>query len=159
MKHEELVGRAARWLRGTRDCLWVLTESKAGFVYVESADAIGWDRRGMSHLIECKVSQADFQRDKYKEFRALPSMGMGSFRYYLVPKELVDYVTERLPSRWGLLYLAGDRVFVERLPELQPRNADVEISLILHHDVARMAESWCDAGQSGLSGGKVAEVG
>jgi hypothetical protein len=144
MTHQELVERSARWLKGTKSCLWILTGSKAGFVYGETADAIGWDRRGLSHLIECKISQADFQRDRGKEFRAIPSMGMGNFRYYLIPKDLLEYVVERLPARWGLLYVNGDRVFVARHPEMQPRNADVEISLVLHHDVNRMAESWCD---------------
>lgn len=143
MTHLDLVNRAARWLRGTRSCLWVLTESRAGFVYSESADAIGWDRLGLSHLIECKVSREDFNRDKRKHFRAMPSMGMGSFRYYMVPKELAPYAKEHLPSRWGLLYVTGDRVFVEQAPKLQPRNADVEISLVLHHDVDRMLENWC----------------
>lgn len=145
MTHGELVERAARWLKGTKSCLWILTGSKAGFVYPETADAIGWDRRGLSHLIECKVSQADFQRDKEKEFRAIPSMGMGTFRYYLIPKDLLYYVGDRLPARWGLLYVTDRRIFVERNAEMQPRNADVEISLVLHQDINRMAAAWCDA--------------
>ncbi len=142
MNHDDLVARAARWLKGTQKCLWVLTESMAGFVYDESADAIGWDRYGLSHLIECKTSQSDFARDKHKEFRAMPSMGMGSFRYYLIPSELKSYVLERLPGRWGLLVVHQSRIYVERKPEMQPRNTDVEISLVLHRSPRLVDESW-----------------
>jgi hypothetical protein len=142
LTHAQLVARAARWLRGTCKCLWVLNESKAGYVYTETADVIGWDRRGMSHLVECKVSRADFTRDKHKEFRRIPSLGMGSFRYYMIPAEIEEKI--EVPERWGLLVLRNDRVFVAKKPEMQPRNADVEISLVLHQDLQKMATNWCE---------------
>jgi hypothetical protein len=136
MTHGELVSRAVRWLRGTKQCLWVLSESRAGFVYTESADAIGWDRYGLSHLIEVKVDRQDFNRDKNKSFRTMPSTGMGSFRYYMVPTGLEAHVTENLPASWGLLVVSASRVFVRKEPLMQPRNADVEISLVLHRNPA-----------------------
>jgi hypothetical protein len=130
--HEQLVARAGRWLKNSKRCLWVLTESKAGFCYKETADAIGWDRYGLSYLIECKTDRQDFMRDRRKEFRRIPSLGMGYFRYYLVPKSLV-IPGEKLPPSWGLMVLRGDRVSIEVEALMQPRNADVEISLLIHH--------------------------
>lgn len=154
--HSELVFRAGHWLKGTRQCLWVLTESMAGFVYNETADAIGWDRYGLSHLIECKTSQADFARDKHKKFRMMPSMGMGSFRYYLIPSAIQQYALDHLPTRWGLLVVRGSRVYFEHEPQMQPRNADVEISLVLHRDPKAVAENWSEPSQHDRSQGQVA---
>ena len=67
----------------------------------EQPDAIGW-RDGVSILIECKASRADFLSDKNKPFRSDPESGMGDWRFYLCPKDVIR--PEDLPPGWGLLY-------------------------------------------------------
>ncbi len=98
MTHDELVRRAERWMTNYLRCGVVLTESHA---FGEVPDAIGWKNRS-SFLIECKVTRGDFISDAKKAWRKQPSSGMGDFRYFLVPDQLIEL--EELPARWGLLY-------------------------------------------------------
>ena len=74
--HAELVERAVRWLRGTMGCGVVLCERDAGVG--EIPDAIGWRLRDVaSHLVECKVTRADFFADLKKQHRANHLGGLG----------------------------------------------------------------------------------
>lgn len=73
----------------------------------EEPDAIGfngWE----SCLIECKVTKSDFYVDKKKIFRRLPEYGVGNYRYYLTPKDLLK--GSQLPDNWGLYELWGNKV-------------------------------------------------
>lgn len=74
----------------------------------EQPDCIGF-RSGVSCLIECKTSRADFLADRKKRFRVDPSLGMGDWRFMLTPKGLI--VPEELPEAWGLLETDGRRVY------------------------------------------------
>lgn len=67
----------------------------------ELPDAIGF-RNGVSCLIEAKVSRADFLSDAKKHFRKQPSNGMGDWRFYICPPDLIK--PDELPEGWGLLY-------------------------------------------------------
>ena len=98
MNHAFLVARAVEWLRHYR-CGVVLSEQAC--VSGEMPDAIGWKKACHSVLVECKISRADFLVDRNKPFRVKPELGVGSERFYLVPKELVR--VEELPTGWGLL--------------------------------------------------------
>jgi len=98
MNHAFLVAKAVAWLRRYR-CGVVLSEQAC--VSGEMPDAIGWKRACHSVLVECKVSRADFLADRNKPFRLNSQMGVGSERFYLVPKGLVR--VEELPPGWGLL--------------------------------------------------------
>ena len=102
--HDELVARAARWLRDSRDCRIVLTE--VGVCGVDTGheipDAIGWRSPGNSILIECKASRADFRADQQKEPRRKPWRGMGRERWYLTPPGLIQ--PAEIPQGWGLLW-------------------------------------------------------
>jgi hypothetical protein len=98
MNHAFLVARAVEWLRRYR-CGVVLSEQAC--VSGEMPDAIGWKRSCHSVLVECKISRADFLVDRNKPFRVKPQLGVGSERFYLVPKDLVK--VEELPRGWGLL--------------------------------------------------------
>ena len=69
----------------------------------ELPDVIGFGASDRSIVIECKVSRGDFLKDKYKQFRMVPEMGMGSERYYCCPKDLIK--PEELPDNWGLIYV------------------------------------------------------
>jgi hypothetical protein len=98
MNHAFLVAKAVEWLRRYR-CGVVLSEQAC--VSGEMPDAIGWKRACHSVLVECKISRADFLADRNKPFRQTPHLGVGSERFYLVPKALVRL--EELPPGWGLL--------------------------------------------------------
>ena len=74
----------------------------------EQPDCIGF-RSGVSCLIECKTSRADFLADRKKRFRVDPTLGMGDWRFMLTPKDLVK--VEELPEGWGLLETDGKRVY------------------------------------------------
>lgn len=102
MTHDELVARAERWLR-TIGCGVVFNDSfKAATIFGEQPDAIGW-RDGLSILIECKASRADFLADKSKRFRQTPEQGMGDWRFMMCPPGLI--APKDLPQGWGLLYV------------------------------------------------------
>lgn len=99
MEHQELVSIAEQWLI-RKGCSVTLREYRAPMVK-EQPDAIGW-RHGMSILIECKTSIEDFKADRKKSFRKHPRMGMGSYRFFLVPNSVLSLKLE-LPYGWGLL--------------------------------------------------------
>ena len=69
--------------------------------YGEKPDSMGF-RGGTSCLIEAKVSRADFLVDKNKKFRNNPKLGMGDWRFYICPPNII--AVEDLPEGWGLLY-------------------------------------------------------
>ncbi len=96
--HTGLVKIAEKWL--LKRCGFAFSEltTFAG----EIPDSIGF-RSGDTILIECKTSRADFISDKKKHFRRRPKAGVGSFRFYMCPKDLIK--PEELPEKWGLLYV------------------------------------------------------
>ncbi len=115
MTHAELVDRAVRWLRKPMGCGVVLAERHS--FAVETPDAIGW-KYGVSHLVECKVSRADFRADASKRWRQQPDAGMGGYRWYVAPVGLL--LAEDVPAPFGFVE-ATDRVMLvrrkaERLP-------------------------------------------
>ena len=97
MTHADLVNRARAWLR-RQGCAIVLTEFHANTQ--EKPDAIGW-RDGLSILVECKVSRADFLADRRKSFRA--EGGMGDWRYFLAPPGVAEPKDMAMFPGWGLL--------------------------------------------------------
>ena len=111
MTRDELVQRAATWLRKTKKCSVVLTELTGGGG--EIADAIGW-YVGYSILVEAKASVSDFRSDRKKWFRQRPREGLGSERYYIVPEEIAQTVADELPDGWGLLICKEKKIIVER---------------------------------------------
>ena len=98
MTHAFLVRKAVDWLR-RYGCGVVISEQAC--ISGEMPDAIGWKRACHSVLVECKVSRADFLADRAKPFRHRPETGVGSERFYLVPRGLV--AVGDLPAGWGLL--------------------------------------------------------
>src|ERR1700741_4375045 len=94
--HALLVRNAVEWLRRYR-CGVVLSEQACASG--ETPDAIGWKRACHSVVVECKVTRSDFLADRTKPFRQKPEMGVGSERFYLVPRGLVKL--EEVPPGWG----------------------------------------------------------
>ena len=101
MTHNALVLRAEKWLRSQGCGVVIRDPFRANCVNGEQPDAIGW-RDGVSILIECKVSRSDFFAEKRKPFRSDPTRGMGDWRFYLSPPNIIT--TDDLPDGWGLLY-------------------------------------------------------
>lgn len=105
--HEELVKKAAQWLRSR--CSIVITEMAS---QREEPDAIGFG--GVrTILIECKVTRADFLAD-LKKPRHRGLSGMGDHRYYLAPSGLLK--PEEIPTGWGLLEVNGRGVSITVKP-------------------------------------------
>lgn len=96
--HFELVKRAESWLKKNGFKCVIRDPFKAATR--EQPDVIGW-KYGTSVVIECKTNQADFRQDMKKPFRQKPELGMGQWRIFLAPKNLIDVAA--LPKKWGLL--------------------------------------------------------
>jgi hypothetical protein len=129
MTHAFLVRKAIEWLRRYR-CGVVLSEQAC--VSGEMPDAIGWKQACHSVLVECKISRADFLVDRNKPFRLRPELGIGSERFYLVPRGLVR--REELPSGWGLLEYQDRKIEMVRPSKRNLRADDgfrCEMNLLL----------------------------
>ena len=93
--HSELVQLAKKWLMGKGYCI-IAVETKCTR---EEPDVIAWDRTGdKTVVLECKSNYEDFKHDRQKFFRRSPVFGMGDYRYYFVPKGVVNL--DGLPA-WG----------------------------------------------------------
>jgi len=124
--HADLVRIAALWLQRYSSVV-VLTEIRSGS---EIADAIGWKKDGHSTLIECKASKADFRQDRKKFFRQVHELGIGQSRYFMAPKGLLN--AQDLPKKWGLLEVAGNRVYLSRRSQPHGRyNLPAENKLLI----------------------------
>lgn len=92
---------AANFLRSRMNCGAVFIEPNS-FDNKESPDAIGFRPGGCSILVEVKITRADFLTDKKKPHRIDPTTGMGAYRLYVCPENVIN--VEDLPPKWGLLY-------------------------------------------------------
>lgn len=108
--HAELAKLAENWLKRSfsqngHNCNVAFTE---GCSHGENADVIGF-RHALPHqgsvVIEVKVSRADFLKDRKKKHRIEHHDGMGKWRYYLCPTEMID--PSELPEQYGLLWVSG----------------------------------------------------
>lgn len=101
--HADLVKNAEIWLnkRGVRLTFHELVTSGH-----EQPDVIGW-QGNHSVMIECKASHADFLADKKKSFRRYPEQGMGDYRIYFCPPEVIRI--SDLPEGWALVYFDGNK--------------------------------------------------
>lgn len=123
MTHNQLVERAAKWLRKKYPV--VVTEMVS---QGEEPDAIGF-AGGFSTLIECKASRADYLSEKRKRY-GHRRIGMGDFKYYLTPHDLVK--PEELPEGWGLMYVSGKGVkIVVEAPQIYNKDHRSEQGLLL----------------------------
>ena len=111
--HNELIVVAEKFLKHSFHCgVHVSETSSSGPKASESPDAIGWKSYGnKSCVIEVKVSRGDFLGDGNKEHRKGPD-GMGNWRYFLVPKGLVE--ASEVPDTWGLLWYDGKKIYKKK---------------------------------------------
>ena len=100
--HNQLVKQAKKWLETTHGgkfaCGVVLAEFSCRAPEIPDVIGFSADR---SILIECKVSRADFLRDKYKPHRNHIKK-LGNYRYYLTLPNVA--CPEDIDNGWGLLY-------------------------------------------------------
>lgn len=90
----------------------------------EIPDVIGF-ASGYSSLVEVKTSRKDFLRDKKKSFRANPEQGMGNYRFYACPSDLIK--VDELPENWGLIYVTPNgKCEMIKFPEWQQSNVHAE---------------------------------
>lgn len=131
MTHQKLVQLARLWLIKARQCSVVLCEKVSPMG--ESPDAIGWRNGRHSILIECKVSLADFRRDRDKWFRHdSAGVGLGQQRFFMAPPGVIP--RSELPEGWGLLEVTGNTVRTTlELPLLyiDDRRAAAEVPLLV----------------------------
>ena len=146
-EHSRLCKRALAFLNNTVKCQIAVSEMSYGR---EIPDAIGW-RWDDSVLIECKVSRADFLRDKKKASRKEGSKALGKYRLYLCPPGVI--APADLPPRWGLLYAEGRSIRKVVYPigysmnygswEQFRHEADVEREMQLLVAIARRLRDGC----------------
>lgn len=93
----------------------------------ESPDAFGFGY--YTQLIEVKVSRSDFISDKKKFWRKNPKEGLGAFRSYLCPAEMIW--EHELPEKWGLLWInEKGKISIIKKPDWQESSHVSEIHLI-----------------------------
>ena len=105
--HDRLVLRGDRWLKQQNFKVVIRDQCQAYTNNGEQPDIIGW-RDGLSVLIECKYSRADFLSDNKKVFRQAPEQGMGDWRFYMCPPEVIK--VKDLPAGWGLLWVYPKKI-------------------------------------------------
>jgi hypothetical protein len=137
--HDELIELGRKWLikpyasaadYGHTGCTVVLTEIVCNTWGGEQPDVLGFtSSRCRSILIECKTSRSDFRADKKKPFRASPEFGLGLQRWFLAPLGVIP--TDELPENWGLLEVDKNKIKVTKRAEVQERNYQSEIKILL----------------------------
>jgi hypothetical protein len=69
-------------------------------------DAIGWSQCDC-YTIECKRTLADLRADQNKPHIQNPSLGMGTYRYYMLTKDLYSEIESNalkyIPNEYGIL--------------------------------------------------------
>jgi len=132
MDHDQLSGIAKRWLSRPKSkngagCNLALVEVGA---YGEIADAFGYRLNGMdgySVVVEAKVTRSDFLADKKKPHRSGLKKGLGNYRYFICPEQLIQ--PDEVPDGWGLLWV-NKRGFVRH--KFGFISAGTEISSFYH---------------------------
>ncbi len=71
----------------------------------EHPDVFGLHSSGETIVLEAKASRSDFLADKRKEFRNDPDQGMGDFRYYICPKDVIKE-EDLVGTQWGLIWVS-----------------------------------------------------
>lgn len=78
--------------------------------YGENPDVFGVRHGSNGHdvgtiLLEVKVGRGDFLKDRKKPHRLNPETGIGKWRYYICPTNLIK--PSEVPEKWGLIYVNG----------------------------------------------------
>lgn len=110
--HADLVDLGARWAK--RQGFPVVTTEIRAAGSREEPDVLAF-RGQCSLLIEAKTSRGDFLADFKKPERIAAQGGLGVYRLYLCPAELLGL--DDIPPKWGLLWARGQRIEQIRMPK------------------------------------------
>lgn len=146
--HSDLCDLAVKWLKrppsaGGHGCHIAASELKSGF-NGEIPDAIGFRATNCiddgSIVVEVKTSRNDFFADKNKNHRNGRTVGMGKWRYYLTPTDLIS--VDELPPKFGLIYVnQRGQISLVKCPFITTNQAERKSALtnmaFLEHDVER----------------------
>ena len=111
LTHKNICNIAVKWLKrpnsnGGHGCHVAVSEVASGWSG-EIPDSIGFratgDHTDGSIVVEVKVSRSDFLADKKKPHRNGETIGLGNWRYYMCPVDLIK--ADELPENFGLLYV------------------------------------------------------
>ena len=133
--HHELCRLAARYIHehtagAFPNCPQVAVEVRTPSA--ETPDIFGWNY-WTTALVEAKVSRADFKADLKKKWRIYPKLGVGEYRYYCCPKDLIG--VEELPENWGLIY-ENDGV-LELIKKAQPQESNWRATALILASIMR----------------------
>jgi hypothetical protein len=135
MTHREIIVRLSKWLKKhdqntiIPNCNTIASEITSNTSNREIPDVIGWCYWA-SVLIEVKTSRSDFLRDFKKPFRKLINLGMGEFKYYCCPTDLLT--VEDMPEYWGLLYCdEKGKITIVKVAKKHQANLMCERTLLL----------------------------
>lgn len=138
--HQELCSIGVRWLKRHSNgvgCQFAVSEIQTSFERTEQADVFGYRCTGNlqgSWLIEVKTSRSDFLSDFKKPHRIDPSLGVGQYRVYMCPENIIKY--DELPEGWGLVtvnargHVNSDWKHQTSLRSFDERNQDGEAYLM-----------------------------
>jgi hypothetical protein len=104
-QHAQLVALGVRWVK--QQGFAVVASEICASGSREIADVIGF-RASCSVLVEAKASRRDFLADRLKPERRDQCRGLGLYRFYLAPPDVIGLAD--LPPGWGLLHAQGARV-------------------------------------------------
>ncbi|MCO6467110.1 MAG: hypothetical protein J5I53_10900 [Bradyrhizobiaceae bacterium] len=130
MTHSEMVRRARNWLWSLSPTperarpLVVCTETSSSRS-AENPDVFGVGPDGLTYLIECKVSRADFLADRSKSHRSDP-LHLGNYRWFCAPSGIIE--PHELPNGWGLVQVVGSKL-IERIAAQHATDVDREAEL------------------------------
>lgn len=135
MTHKELTERASKWLKRHNqnmivpNCSTIASEITSATITGEIPDVIGWCSWA-SVLIEVKISRSDFLRDFKKPFRKFATWGVGEYRYYICPTDLIKI--DEVQESWGLLYCdEKGNIEIIKTAEQQDANLICERTILL----------------------------
>ena len=102
MNHDYLVERGEYWLKNSLGCNITFNDKfRPNISNREQPDVFGI-KSGKTILLECKSDRKDFLKDKNKKVRKMLDLGMGDFRYYLCPPNVI--LPDDISNGFGLLY-------------------------------------------------------
>ncbi|MFW5847382.1 MAG: hypothetical protein ACOCVF_00485 [bacterium] len=133
LRHKEVCDKAGKWLKKHSQNILIPNCPTVAIDMTtcenEIPDVIGWYSGG-SIMIEVKVNRGDFLSDYKKPFRRMPKLGVGDFRYYCCPTNLIK--EHELPTNWGLLYISEkNRIKIIKVAEKQISNLSSERNMLL----------------------------
>lgn len=131
--HDELCEITAKWVHRNMNMKQVFIEHRTA-CSSEIVDVLGMRsdcKRVIAVNYEIKVTRSDFLSDRSKPHRNGTALGIGAYRFYVCPKDVIK--PEDLPKGWGLIHVSkGGRFKVV----VGPR----DWKCLYHADKDRLAE-------------------